>query len=172
MEAKDTEKLVYPKALKCFKSTTRAIDVFRQILEPGSSQDQTEFYRARKLLRDGEDFFKQAIKNAKRLLGPLPEYVTSDYQKWRKDLLSQYHMLAQNEEQQALTKEVLQDEFLKKMMDNDEIKKYLSLNYDSQKQGQRKLANIKVRIIFDKLNDLLSEAKEAQKKILQAKQQS
>lgn len=167
MKAKDTEKLVYPKAIKCFKSLKEAIKLFNDILEQDSSQSQPVFYRARKSLREGEDFFKQALKNAKRLLGPLPEYVTADYHKWRESLLHEYNMLAKSQEQEELTKELLDDDFLNELMDKDEIKRFLSLNYDSQKEGKRSLSNIKIRIVFDKLDELIEDTKKIQKKLLE-----
>jgi hypothetical protein len=166
METKDTEKLVYPKALKCFRSLKEAIEAFENILKKDSQQSQTNFYRAKRFLREGEDFFRESMKNARRLLGPLPEYVTSDYKNWRENLLDEYNMLAKTEEEQELEEELIQDEFLNKLMDKEEIRKFLSLNYASQQEGKRKLSNIKVRIIFDKLDELLAEAKDLQKRIL------
>ncbi|MFO7979496.1 MAG: hypothetical protein R6V00_01530 [Candidatus Aminicenantes bacterium] len=170
MISKETEKLVYPKALKCFKSLKEALQLFNDILEKDSPQNQPVFYRARKSLREGEDFFKQALKNAKRLLGPLPEYVTDDYHKWRESLLNESNMLAKTQERGKLDKELLEDEFLNKLMDKDEIKKFLDLNYDSQKQGKRKIPNIKIRIVFDKLSELIRETKEKQKELLEQRQ--
>lgn len=170
MKAKDTEKLVYPKALKSFKSLREALHLFDEVLEQDTPQNQPVFYRARKSLREGEEFFKKSIKNAKRLLGPLPEYVTEDYQRWREDLLNEYNMLAKTQEQPEMTQELLKDEFLNKLMDSSEIKKFLSLNYDSQKQGKRKLSNIKIRIVFDKLDEMIADAKKKQKTILDQRQ--
>jgi len=170
MKAKDTEKLVYPKAMKSFKSLREAAELFEEVLEQGSPQSQPVFYRARKSLREGVNFFKQSIKNAQRLLGPLPEYVTEDYRKWRESLLHEYNMIAKTQEKQELTEELLQDEFLNKIMSENEIKRFLDLNYESQKQGKRKLPNIKIRIVFDKLDEMTAEAKKKQKKILEQRQ--
>jgi hypothetical protein len=170
MKSRDTEKLVYPKALKCFKSLKEAIQLFNDTLEQDSPQNQPVFYRARKSLREGEEFFNQAVENAKRLLGPLPEYVTADYHKWRESLLNEYNMLAKTQEQEELTQELLKDNFLNKLMDKDEIKRFLNLNYDSQKQGKRKLPNIKIRMVFDKLDELITEAKKKQKELLEQRQ--
>ena len=170
MKAKDTEQLVYPKALKCFRSLKEAIEAFENILKKDSQQSQTDFYRAKRFLREGEDFFRESIKNARRLLGPIPEYVTPDYKNWRESLLAEYSMLAKTEEEQALLEELLQDEFLNKLMDKEEIRKFLRLNYASQQEGKRKLSHIKIRIIFDKLDELLAEAKNLQKRILSEKQ--
>ncbi len=78
-------------------------------------------------------------------------------------------MLAKTEEEQALLEELLQDEFLNKLMDKEEIRKFLRLNYASQQEGKRKLSHIKIRIIFDKLDELLAEAKNLQKRILSEK---
>lgn len=170
MISKDTEKLVYPKALKCFKSLKEAIHLFNDVLKDDSPQNQPVFYRARKSLREGEDFFKQAVKNAKRLLGPLPEYVTDDYHRWRESLLNEYNMLARTQELKELTKELVKDEFLNKLMDDDEIKKFLDLNYESQSKGKRKLSHIKIRIVFDKLSELIKKAKDIQRKLLEQRQ--
>jgi hypothetical protein len=169
LESKESERLVYPKALKCFKSTKESIGLFNDLLKKNAQQDQTDFYKARKFLREGEDFYKQALKNAQRLLGPLPEYVTSDYKKWRKDLLQEYKMIAENKEKQELLEELLGDEFLNKLMSQDKVKIFLDLNYDSQQEGKRNLSNIKIRIVFNKLKELIEEAKQKQKKILEQK---
>jgi len=169
MKTKDTEQLVYPKALKCFRSLKEAIEAFENILKKDSQQSQTDFYRAKRFLREGEDFFRESIKNARRLLGPIPEYVTPDYKNWRESLLDEYSMLAKTEEEQDLVEELLQDEFLNKLMDKEETRKFLRLNYASQQEGKRKLSHIKIRIIFDKLDELLAEAKNLQKRILSEK---
>jgi len=97
-------------------------------LKKDSQQSQTDFYRAKRFLREGEDFFRESIKNARRLLGPIPEYVTPDYKNWRESLLDEYSMLAKTEEEQDLVEELLQDEFLNKLMDKEETRKFLRLN--------------------------------------------
>jgi hypothetical protein len=55
-------------------------------------------------------------------------------------------------------------------MNAAEIEAYLKACFDKQKSGKRKLANIKMRMVLDKLASLLAEGQELQKKA-QRKQQ-
>jgi len=56
------------------------------------------------------------------------------------------------------------------MMSAEEVEAYLEAYYDLQKSGKRKLANIKIRMILDKLALLVAEGQELQK-TAQRKQQ-
>ena len=56
------------------------------------------------------------------------------------------------------------------MMTSEEVEAYLKAYYDTQRSGKRKLANIKIRMVLDKLASLLAEGQELQK-TAQRKQQ-
>lgn len=167
----DSEKQIHPKVVKCFESLDRSIQLFEKFLESGLTSTPAEYYKARNSLREGEKAYRDALKNAKKLLGPLPEYVTQDYQKWRDEFLEQHHILAKCQEYEDLRAELTGDEYLQELMTEEEIAELLHINYQNQQEGKRKLSNIKIRIILTKLNAKLSHAKELQKQAL-ARQQN
>lgn len=160
----NTEKLIYPKASKCFSSLKKAIDLFLQFLDEIHPATSPEYYSARKFFKEGKSFYNEALMNAKRLLGPMPEYVTDEYLRWRENLLEHYHILAKSKELKTLQEELLEDGYLSRLMNPEEIKHYLDLVYPSQKEGKRRVENIKVRIVFEKLAELLKQAEQLQKK--------
>jgi len=167
----DSEKQIHPKVVKCFESLDLSIELFEKFLKSGSTSTPAEYYQARNSLREGEKAYQDALKNSKKLLGPLPEYVTQDYEKWRDEFLEQHHILAKCQEYEDLRTELTGDTDLKELMTDDEISELLHINYQTQKEGQRKLSNIKIRIILTKLNGMLSQAKELKNQAL-ARQQN
>ena len=48
-------------------------------------------------------------------------------------------------------------------MTEEEIGAYLQANFETQRSGKRKLANIKVRMMLDVLSDLIRRAEDLQK---------
>lgn len=166
----DADKQIHPKVVRCFECLGRSIELFEGFLASGGITASAEYYQARNSLREGEKAYQDALKNAKKLLGPLPEYVTQDYQKWRDEFLEQHHILAKCREYEDLRAELSADEQLRELMTEEEISELLHLNYQTQQEGKRKLSNIKIRIILTKLNSLLSQAKELQNKALALKQ--
>lgn len=167
-----TEKLIYPKASKCASSLQKTVDLFLQFLDETHAATSPEYYKARKFYKEAKAFYEEALKNAKRLLGPMPEYVTDEYLRWRENLLENYHVLAKSQELKALHHELSQDDFLNRFMSREEIKHYLDLVFPSQKEGKRKVENIKVRIVFEKLLELFRQAEELQKKAQDKHQQA
>ena len=168
----NTEKLIYPKASKCVSSLQKAINFLEQFLDETHTATSPEYYSARKYYKEGQAFYDEALKNAKRLLGPMPEYVTDEYLRWRENLLENYHVLAKSQELKTLHDELSKDDFLNQFMSQEEIKHYLDLVFPSQKEGKRKVENIKVRIVFEKLLELLRQAEELQKKAQEKHQQA
>jgi len=166
-----TENLVYQKASKCWKYVNKAAEIFNLLLKEEGDFRTQDYYRARKVLRDADGFLQEAIKDAKKLLGPTPAYVAEDYQKWRDELLEEFHILAMSQDYEALRAELFADEFLREWMDEDNIELLLKKHFQTQQSGKRKLSNIKVRIILDRLEELIGQAKELNKRAIQ-KQQS
>ena len=64
----------------------------------------------------------------------------------------------------------MNDEFLKTIMGPEDIGAYLSANFETQRSGKRKLENIKVRMVIDRLAGLVHAGQEIQQKA-QRKQQ-
>jgi hypothetical protein len=112
------------------------------------------------------------LNNEKKLLGPPPSYSSEDYLKWRDQLLEEFQILAMSQEYESLRSELVEDEFLRTRMSEELIGTLLKKHFQTQQSGKRKLSNIKVRMILDRLEDLLAETKEMNKKaalMLQAK---
>jgi hypothetical protein len=108
-----------------------------------------------------------ALKNAKELLGPSAAYTTEAYQKWRDELLEEFQILAMSQEYEALKSELFRDEYLRKWMDEQNIERLLKKHFQTQQTGKRKLSNIKVRIILDRLEDLITQAEELNERVVE-----
>ena len=158
------ENQLYLKASSCFDTLKLAIETFEDFLRVESPASSPSYYRARNFLRDAEKFHQEVLIEAKRLLGPMPVYATADFEKWRLEFLSQHHILAANREREAIKKELLADGHLSQWMSQGDIERFIDKNFEAQKTGKRKLANIKVRVILDKLTELLAEAQQLRKK--------
>jgi hypothetical protein len=166
-----TENLIYQKASKCWESVNTSLEMFKTLLKDEGDFDTARYYKARNLLRDAEGYLKDVFKNAKKLLGPVPAYTPGDYQKWRDELLEEFQILAMSQEFEALKSELLRDDFLRRWMDEESIESLLKKHFQPQQSGKRKLPNIKVRIILDRLESLINDVKEMNKQAI-LKQQS
>ena len=168
---KPNEKAIFFKAGLSLNAINKAIQNFNNFLQESVSFSSQEYYLARNLLRDGDAFYQEALKDAKKFLGPLPDYVPPDFVKSRLDLLEKANILAKGQTLEDLKAELERDEFLMSVMSPEEVETSLKQYYFEQKIGKRKLAHIKVRILLNKLEALLSQAKDlkekAQKKHLQ-----
>ncbi len=166
----DSENLIYQKASKCWECVNKAVAIFDKLLSDEGDFNTPNYYKARNLLKDADGFLKEALKYAKKLLGPTPAYATGNYLKWRDELLEEFHILAMSQEFEDLRSELLEDEFLRKWMDQERIETLLKKNFQTQQSGKRKLSNIKVRIILDRLEELINKAKELNKRAVQKQQ--
>ncbi len=160
------ESQIFPKVQKSLDSLNEAIKIFENYLREDITPASGDYYRARNLSKEGEAFFQEALKNAKKLLGPLPAYATDEFRNWRLEFLEKHHILAHCQELEACRQEMHQDDFLNQILEGGEIDALLNLHYHSQQEGNRKLAHIKVRIVLDKLSEILIHAKELQKQAL------
>ena len=164
--SKKVENLLYFRASDCFDSLKLAIQAFEGFLQDSIAAASPDYYRARNYLRDAEKFYREAFKEAKRLLGPPPLYASADFEKWRGEFLGQHKILAASQELEAVKTELLEDEYLNLWMSKEDIDRLLLKNFDAQRTGKRKLSNIKVRILLDKLNELFDEAQRLKKKAM------
>ncbi len=160
------ENLLYFRVSDCFNSLQLAVHTFEDYLKSESAAASPQYYKARNYLRDGEKFYQEAFKEAKRLLGPLPPHSAGDIEKWRTEYLEQQKILASSQDLDKLKAEAVTDEYLKQWMSADDIGRLLVKDFEPQRTGKRKLANIKVRILLDKLTELLAGAKELNKKAM------
>ncbi len=167
VSTKKTENLLYVKASGCFDSLKLAIQTFEEFLREPTSGAAPVYYRARNYLRDAENFFAEAVKESKRLLGPLPLYSTADFEKWRTEFLAQQKVLAESREFDGMKDELLKDEQLAQWMGREDIERLLAENFEAQQTGMRKLANIKIRIVLDRLQELISRAARLRKSAME-----
>jgi hypothetical protein len=168
---KKIENQLYFKAGVTFDHLKLAIKIFEAYLNAGGPQATPDYYKARNFLRDGEKFFGETLTEAKKLLGTLPPYSSADFEKWRTEFLSQHHIQVQAEEFDTLKEELAQNGQLGQWIASEDVERLLARDYEAQKTGKRKLANIKVRIILDRLKELLGQADELKRKAM-AKLQS
>jgi len=163
---------IHLKASKALECLTKSTKTFEELLKKDIAFNYPDYSLARNLLRDGEAFYDEMMKSAKKLLGPLPEDASDEYDKWRVDCLQEKNVLAKSKDFESLETEFLEDKLLRKWMTVEEIKMFLRDNFYSQKSGKRKLANIKVRMIIDKLKELLHQARDLQRETFKKQQNS
>jgi hypothetical protein len=160
------ENQLFFKAGSAFDHLNRAVQTFERYLNTAGQEAQSDYYKARNFLRDGEKFYEEAFKEAKRLLGPLPPYSSADFEKWRSDFLSEHRIQVDTQEYNDLKEELARNEQLGQWIASGDIERLLAKNYEPQKSGKRKLANIKVRIILDRLSELRGLADDLRKKAM------
>jgi hypothetical protein len=158
------ENLLYFKAGLAFDSFKLAIKTFESFLANTGPASTPDYYKARNYLRDADKFYEEAFAEAKKLLGPLPPYATSEFEKWRSDFLSQHKILVESQEFAALKEELVQNGQLVRWIESPDLERLLAKDYEAQKTGRRKMANIKVRIMLDRLHELAAQANDLKKK--------
>ncbi len=164
------EREIFIKSSRSFAVLTEAIQIFRDYLQSTIASNDPEYYRARNLLKEGKAFYDQSLQNAKKLLGPIPIYAAKDFEGWRSQILVENKIVVMGQELEELQAELTVDDFVKTMMSAEEVEAYLKAYYEKQRSGKRKIANIKIRMILDKLASLLAEGQDLQK-TAQRKQQ-
>lgn len=164
------EREIYIRASRSFAVLTEAIQIFRKYIQDVSSANDPEYYRARNFLKEGKAFYDQTLQDAKKLLGPIPIYAAKDFEGWRSQILVENKIVVKGETLDELRVELTVDDFVKTMMSAEEVEAYLEACCAKQKPGKRKPANIKIRMILDKLALLVAEGQELHK-TAQRKQQ-
>jgi hypothetical protein len=164
------EREIYIRASRSFAVLSEAIRIFKGYLEPNVAASAPEYYRARNLLKEGKAFYEQTLQDAKKLLGPIPIYAAKDFEKWRSQVLIENKIIVQGQTLEELRLEFLSDDFINSLMRPEDVEEYLRANFETQRSGKRKLANIKIRMALDKLAGLVAEGQELQK-TAQRKQQ-
>lgn len=168
--AKQTEREIFIKAARGHEILMKSVEAFREYLSGDAPASSPEYYRARNLLKEGRVFAEDVLKEAKKLLGPVPVYAPREYEELRKRTLEENRVVVHGDDPTALKDQLTEDAFVRSMMSEDEIEAYLRSNFETQRSGKRKLANIKVRMMIDKLQKLVEQGQAAQK-AAQRKQQ-
>ncbi|MBE0713085.1 MAG: hypothetical protein MUQ25_03650 [Candidatus Aminicenantes bacterium] len=164
------EREIFIRSSRSFTVLTEAIQIFRDYVQNSTASNDPEYYRARNFLKEGKAFYEQSLQDAKKLLGPIPIYAAKDFEGWRSQALVENKIVVSGQTIEELQAELTVDDFVKTMMSAEEIEAYLKACFDKQKSGKRKLSNIKIRMVLDKLTSLLAEGQELQK-TAQRKQQ-
>lgn len=158
------ENQLYFKADLAFDSFKLAIKTFESFLATAGPGSTPDYYKARTYLRDAHKFYEETFAESKKLLGPLPPYASPEFEKWRSDFLGQHKILVGSQEFAALKEELAQNGQIVRWIESPDLERLLAKDYEAQKTGKRKIANIKVRIILDRLQELLAQANELKKR--------
>lgn len=162
------EKEIFIKAGRSYELLQESIKLAQELIAGNVAVNDPRYYRARNFLKEGKAYLDQTIQHARKLLGPIPIYAAKDFDKWREQILVENKIIIKGESVEEIVSDLEADNLMKSIFDANEIREYLSRNYEIQKKGKRKLTNIKIRMIIDKLIGLQTEAvelnKQAQKK--------
>ncbi len=164
------EKEIFLRATKSFELLTESIRMFKEYLDDKTSPSDPIYYRCRNYLKEGKGFFEQTLRDAKKLLGPIPIYASPEFETWRQEVLDENKIVVKSTALEDLIAELLDNGRIEQMMTPDEVEAYVKRHFESQQTGARKLANIKIRMILDKLSELIGQGRELQK-TAQRKQQ-
>ena len=158
------------KVKSAYEALSQSVNLFRTYLKDETPASASEYYRAKSLLKEGRLFFEEVLKEAKKLLGPLPPYSTPEYAKWREETARDLKLaLGDKVDYEEVKKLIFSDSCLPRLFTPDELENYLKRFYEDQQKGNRKLENLKCRMAIARLDDLIQEAeellKQAQKKL-------
>jgi hypothetical protein len=158
------------KVKSAYEALSQAVNLFRIYLKEETPATSSEYYRAKSLLKEGKLFFEEVMKEARKLLGPLPLYSTPEYAQWRDETARDMKLaLGDKTDYEEIKKLLLTDSCLPRLFSAEELEDYLKKYYEDQKKGNRKIENLKCRVAIARLDDLIQEGeellKEAQKKL-------
>jgi hypothetical protein len=157
-----TERNIYIKASRSQELLSNSIQTYKEYLRDEVTASDPAYYRARNFLKEGKSFFEETLKEAKKLLGPMPVYAAKEFETWKINVLEENRIIVHGENRDDLLATLKNDAFIKTMMSEAEIETYIGDHFDTQRSGKRKLANIKVRMILDKLLSLAAQGQELQ----------
>lgn len=143
---------------KCFKTLHFAIEAFQNFLSAKTSSDTTSYYQAQNYFDEGKTLYKDNLSEISKIIGFVPTDASPAFRQWKENYLGKVGILSQNTEFEALRSELQNDEYLLKFLTPEEIDILHVMHFESQQTGKRKLSNIKARILFDKIQSLMSEA--------------
>jgi hypothetical protein len=158
---------IFIHASRCHGLFQSAIQLFEEYLQEKLSPKAPEYYRARNFLKEGKALYEDILQRAKLLLGPAPPYSPPDFEKQRAQILAENKIIIHCQRHEEILDELVRDDLLTTMMTAQEIGSYLKGHFQSQGQGKRKLANIKVRMIIDKLKEMKAKGLELQQRAQQ-----
>jgi hypothetical protein len=165
-----SEREIFIKSSRGHEILLKSLQVFQEYMKSETPANSPDYYRARNLLKEGRVFCEDVLREAKKLLGPIPVYAPREYEALRQRTLEENRIIVQGEDPEAVKSQLAKDAAVRSMMSESEIEDYLRAHYETQRSGKRKIANIKVRMMLDKLFVLVEQGSAAQK-AAQRKQQ-
>lgn len=163
MDDRAAAKNVLIRAKKSREKLDESICAFKEFLS-GEAPNLPKYYLARNRLQEGQALLTEVLNDAKKLLGPLPDYVSENLKETRGKLLRESHVVLESRTIDALEKELLADEDVKSFMDSGKVVHYVREAGTYQTAGKRKIQNIKIRMIIDELGALAVEGRELQRR--------
>ena len=140
------------------KTLNLAIKVFQEYLSERTSSDPEKYYQAHKLYEQSTTLYKEALKEISEMTGTMPPNASPGFIKWKESFRKESGIITESKEFVTLKSELHNDDFLRRYFTAEEIEVLLMKHYETQKTGQRKLSNIKARLIIDKIQNLMTEA--------------
>ena len=74
---------IYSHAAQAFDKLRSALETINLFLKPETPYQSPDYYKGRNFMKEGKTSLDDAIKDAKKLLGPAPAYSSQEFQKWR-----------------------------------------------------------------------------------------
>ncbi len=106
-----TEREIFIKASRGREILLKALEAFREYLRPETSPGSPEYYRARNLLKEGRAFSGDVVREAKKLLGPVPVYAPREYEEMRRRTLDENRVTVRGEDPESLKRQLGEDAF-------------------------------------------------------------
>lgn len=153
------ERDLFIKSARSRESLLKSLETFRSYLKESVMQDSPLYYQARNLLKDGKVFYEEAVKEARKLLGPIPNYVPDAVKSSKARLLAENKVVIESREYQDIETEIAADDFFSGWVSRHEIRENLARYLAPQSQERRKTANVKIRMMLDMLENILQQAR-------------
>jgi hypothetical protein len=165
-----SEREIFIKSSRGHEILLKSLQVFQEYMKSETPANSPDYYRARNLLKEGRVFCEDVLREAKKLLGPVPVYAPREYEELRARTLEENRIIVHGEDPDSIKNQLAEDVFVRAIMSESEIEAYLRDHFETQRSGKRKLVNIKVRMMIDKLLALVGQGLIAQR-AAQRKQQ-
>lgn len=163
MDDKAVVKSVLIRARKSREKLDESICAFKEFLTEEPT-NLPKYYLARNRLQEGQALLTEVLNDAKKMLGPLPDYVSENLKESRGKLLRESHVVLESRTIDALEAELLADEDVKSFMAGDKVVHYVREAGTYQTAGKRKIENLKIRMIIDELGALAVEGRDLQRR--------
>ncbi|MDH4197253.1 MAG: hypothetical protein OEW05_07600 [Candidatus Aminicenantes bacterium] len=150
---------------RCFELAHEALELMRTCNVRSVKPTSREYGQARAKFDEAQDNFKEALAVVKSLLGPVPVPAAPDEAERRRREEAARALVVSGRTLEELNLELSADPLVQAIMTRPEIEEALARTYPSQSVGNRKMANIKARILLDKLQAKLVEAADLEKEV-------